>query len=66
MEKQSLRQIRETVRETQARTAYHARVSEPTVRMFEANPQSIKDATKRAALEAVYARYALAAIGGAL
>ncbi len=54
----SPRGIRESAGETQARTAYHAGVSEPLVRLYEANPEAVKSAAKKAALDAVYERMA--------
>lgn len=52
------REARLTARMSQARTAVAAGVSEPLVRLYEANPDAVKDRHKRAALDAVYASFA--------
>lgn len=46
-----------TVGEPLIRTAVAAGVSEPTARLYEANPEAIKDPAKRRQLDAVYATY---------
>ena len=52
------REARLTARMSQARTAVAAGVSEPLVRLYEANPTAVKDRHTRAALDAVYASFA--------
>jgi hypothetical protein len=61
----SPRAARKAAQESQVRTAVAAGVSEPLVRLYEANPQAIKDKRKRAALDAVYAGFASLARQGA-
>jgi predicted transcriptional regulator len=49
------KEIRAAARESQMRTAVMAGVSQPTVRLYEANPSSVT-LEKRIALDAVYAQ----------
>lgn len=59
----SPRAIRQTAGKSQIQAAVAASVSEPLVRLYEANRLAIRDLKKLAALDAVYSSYE-AAQGG--
>jgi hypothetical protein len=61
----SPREIREAARVSIARTAVAANVSEPLVRLYEANCAAVATPHKRRALDEVYAGYASLAAKGA-
>lgn len=54
----SPRQVRERAGVSQIQAAVRSGTSEPTVRLYEANPDAVKHATKRASLDAYYASLA--------
>jgi hypothetical protein len=51
-------EVRQRAQKSQIQAAVAAGVSEPTVRLYEANPDSVTDLRKRAQLDRVYATYA--------
>lgn len=54
--KQTAKQIRQRAGLALIRVAAEAKVSETTARVFEIDPQAVRDERKRAALAAVYER----------
>jgi len=51
----SPREVRQRARLPQIIVAVRAGVSEPTLRIYEANPDAVRDPVKRASLDEVYA-----------
>jgi hypothetical protein len=51
----SPREVRRQARVSQIVVAVRAHVSEPTVRLYEANPEAVRDPIKKASLDEVYA-----------